>query len=86
MPGWVRALGRASCEASGCSSWSNGLDEEVQFGQAAIYADRTSRVPPPGDLPIQPPTIRTNINLTAAQTLGIKIPIGRLLRADEVIE
>jgi hypothetical protein len=28
----------------------------------------------------------TNLNLTAAQTLGIKIPIGRLLRADEVIE
>jgi hypothetical protein len=41
---------------------------------------------PRGDLPIQPPTIPTNINLTAAQTLGIKIPIGRLLRADQVIE
>ena len=64
-----------------------GFDEEVPFRQAAIYADRILRGAKPGDLPIQQPTkFPLIVNLTAARTLGIEMPTGLLLRADEVIE
>jgi putative tryptophan/tyrosine transport system substrate-binding protein len=64
-----------------------GFDQEVQFRQVAIYADRILKGANPGDLPIQQPTkFPVIINLTAARTLGIEMPTGLLLRADEVIE
>jgi putative ABC transport system substrate-binding protein len=66
---------------------SYGFDEEIQFRQAAIYADRILKGTKPGDLPIQQPTkYPLIINLTGARTLGIEMPTSLLLRADEVIE
>jgi putative ABC transport system substrate-binding protein len=64
-----------------------GIDYTSQFRQAAVYADRILKGANPGDLPIQMPTaFRLVINLKAARVLGIEVPMGLLLRADELIE
>jgi ABC-type uncharacterized transport system substrate-binding protein len=64
-----------------------GQDPENQFRQAAIYVDRLLKGADPGTLPVQLPTKFTLvINLKAARTLGIDVPMGLLLNADEVIE
>jgi putative tryptophan/tyrosine transport system substrate-binding protein len=58
-----------------------------QFRQAAVYVDRILKGANPRDLPIQAPAkFELMINLKAAKELGIEVPIGLMLRADELVE
>jgi putative ABC transport system substrate-binding protein len=66
---------------------SYGPDILVMFRQSASYVDRILRGEKPGDLPFQQPTIyRLVINLRTAKALGLTVPPGLLVAADEVIE
>src|SRR5262249_25044047 len=58
-----------------------------QWRGAAVYADRILKGANAGDLPVQQPTkFELVINMRATRELGIDLPMGLMLRADEVIE
>jgi ABC-type uncharacterized transport system substrate-binding protein len=58
-----------------------------QFQQAASYIDRLLRGGKATDLPVQVPTkYETVVNLKTAKALGLTVPPGLLVAADEVIE
>ena len=64
-----------------------GVVFENQFRQAAIYVDRILKGAKPSDLPIElPTTFKLIVNLRTARTLGIEVPMGLMMRADELIE
>jgi putative ABC transport system substrate-binding protein len=66
---------------------SYGTDFVNLFRQSASYVDRILRGAQPGDLPVQQPTkFETAINLKTAKALGLTVPAGLLVAADEVIE
>jgi putative ABC transport system substrate-binding protein len=72
-------------QAGGLMSYST--DEKESIRGAAFYVDRILKGAKPGDLPIQLASKFTlAVNLTAAQTLGLELPMSLMLRADEVIE
>ena len=66
---------------------SYGTDQIDMFGQTASYVDRILRGTKPADLPVQTPTrYETTLNLKTAKALGLNVPPGLIVAADEVIE
>jgi putative ABC transport system substrate-binding protein len=66
---------------------SYGIDPIDFFRQAPSYIDRILRGAKPADLPVQAPTrYETVINLKTAKALGLTVPAGLLVAADEVID
>jgi putative tryptophan/tyrosine transport system substrate-binding protein len=66
---------------------SYGVDFVNEWRQAASYVDRILRGDKPGDLPVQAATrFETLLNLKTAKALGLTVPPGLLVAADEVIE
>ena len=66
---------------------SYGNDFVDVFRQAASYVDRILRGDKPADLPVQAATkFETIINLKTAKALGVAVPPGLLVAADEIIE
>jgi putative ABC transport system substrate-binding protein len=76
---------RAFAEVGGLLSYGNDLTDS--FRRAATYADRILRGAKPSDLPVQAPVkFELVINMRAAKTLGLVVPVHLQQRADEVIE
>jgi putative ABC transport system substrate-binding protein len=66
---------------------SYGTDQVDMFRLAAYYVDRILRGDKPADLPVQAPTkFETAINAKAARAMGLTVPAGLLVAADELIE
>ncbi len=66
---------------------SYGTDQNEMFRLAASYVDRILRGDRPSGLPVQAPTkFETALNLRTAKELGLTVPAGLLVAADEVIE
>jgi putative ABC transport system substrate-binding protein len=69
----------------GLMQFSDDLAE--QFRLAPFYVDRILRGTKPGDLPVHLPTkFKLTVNRKTAKALGIEVPLGIVLAADEVIE
>jgi putative ABC transport system substrate-binding protein len=66
---------------------SYGPDITDNYRRAATYIDRILRGTKVSELPVQAPTkFELIVNLKTAKALGLTIPEGFLLRADELIE
>ena len=66
---------------------SYGPNLAIMYRGLAVYISKILNGAKPGDLPVEQPThFELIVNLKAAKAMGIKIPQGILVRADEVIE
>jgi ABC-type uncharacterized transport system substrate-binding protein len=64
-----------------------GPDYIHMYTRAPIYVDRILKGTKPSDLPVQQPIrVEFLVNVSAAKTLGIEVPLSLLIRADELIE
>ncbi len=64
-----------------------GTDQNDMFRLAASYVDRILRGDKPAELPVQTPTrFEMTLNLKTAKALGLRVPPGLIVAADEVIE
>jgi len=71
--------------AGGLMAYSTDIVDQNR--QAASYVDRILRGGKPSDLPVQAPAkYQTTINLKTAKALGLAVPPGLLVAADQVIE
>jgi putative tryptophan/tyrosine transport system substrate-binding protein len=78
---WLRVF----VAAGGLMSY--GVDVVDVCRQVAAYVDRILRGDKPADLPVQASTkFETIVNLKTAKALGLTVPPGLLVAADEVIE
>jgi ABC-type uncharacterized transport system substrate-binding protein len=76
---------REIAEAGGLLGYAP--DYYDMFRRAATYADRIFKAAKPGDLPVQQgDRFRLVINLKTAKALGLAVPPGLLLAADQLIE
>ncbi|MGB8671262.1 MAG: ABC transporter substrate binding protein, partial [Pseudolabrys sp.] len=64
---------------------SYGPDRPEQYRRTAIFVDKLLKGAKAADLPVEQP-IALFINSKTAKALGVELPQGLLLRADEVIE
>jgi len=76
---------REDAEAAGLISYGPSYPD--LFRRAADFIDKILRGTKPADIPVEQPTkFDLIVNVTTAKALGLTIPEGFLLRADEVIE
>ena len=77
--------GREFATAGGLLSY--GASVANSYHLAGIYTGRVLTGEKPGDLPVQRSTkLEIFINLRTAKTLGVTIPQGLVISADEVFE